>query len=252
MYYFASDVHLGSSVFGDPRVVESRFVEWLRSIESDATALFLCGDIFDFWFEYERVVPKGFVRTLAQLAHLSDSGVRVVFMAGNHDMWIGNYLSMECGAELYTKPRVFELAGRRVHVAHGDNLKVGGNLTLRLMNGAFRSSTVRTLFSKLVHPDLAMRFGQWWSSSSRKGHIEATSQEAINESIERLKSYSAERQEGDPCDYYIFGHLHCLHRAMQNDSRGREYEVLFMNDWMRCEPNILRMDERGEIFVERV
>ncbi len=245
MYYFVSDVHLGNSVFGDPRIVERRFVAWLKSIESDATALFLCGDIFDFWYEYQYVVPKGFVRVLGQLSRMTDRGVRVVFMAGNHDMWIGNYLSVECGFELYTAPRVFDIAGRKVHLAHGDNLNIGAKPMLRLMNTTFRSSVVRQLFSTLVHPDLAMRFGQWWSNSSRKGHVKS---EAVGHGIEPLIRYATEHHTKHRCDYYIFGHLHTLHRT----PIGEHSEAIFINDWMRGEQHCVKMTEEGDLFVEKI
>mgnify|MGYP000771996908 CR=1 FL=1 len=102
MYYFASDIHLGAGDEHSARAVERRFVAWLDKVSGDAEAIFLVGDIFDFWFEYRRVVPKGFVRTLGKLAELTDRGVRVVFFTGNHDMWVGDYLARECGVEIHT------------------------------------------------------------------------------------------------------------------------------------------------------
>ena len=172
MHYFASDIHLGA---GDPaaaREVERRFVAWLDRAGRDAESIFLVGDIFDFWFEYRRVVPKGFVRTLGKLAELTDWGVRVVFLTGNHDMWVGDYLTRECGVEVYTAPQLLTLGGRRIFVAHGDNMNIDGQPMLRLLNRIFRSRTLRWLFSWGVHPDWAMRFGHWWSGKSRKRHID--------------------------------------------------------------------------------
>ena len=117
MYYFASDIHLGAGDAATARAVERRFVAWLDDAARDAEAIFLVGDIFDFWFEYRRVVPKGFVRTLGKLAELTDRGVRVVFFTGNHDMWVGDYLTRECGVEIHTSPQVMTLAGRKVFIA---------------------------------------------------------------------------------------------------------------------------------------
>ncbi len=97
MYYFVSDIHLGAGSTEESRAREHRFIDWLDAIAPDAVALYLVGDIFDFWYEYNQVVPKGFVRVLARLAQLTQSGVRVVFVAGNHDMWVGEYLRDECG-----------------------------------------------------------------------------------------------------------------------------------------------------------
>lgn len=105
MYYFASDIHLGASGEAFAQQTERRFVRWLDDAAQDAEAIFLVGDVFDFWFEYRGVVPKGFVRTLGKLAELTDRGIRVVFFTGNHDMWVGDYLARECGVEIHTSPQ---------------------------------------------------------------------------------------------------------------------------------------------------
>ena len=102
MYYFASDIHLGAGSTAEAQAVERRFVAWLSEIEHDAEVVFLVGDVFDFWFEYGRVVPKGFVRVLGKLAQMSDKGIRIHFFTGNHDMWVTDYLTRECGMEIHT------------------------------------------------------------------------------------------------------------------------------------------------------
>ena len=178
MYYFASDIHLGAGDEQSARAVERRFVAWLDTVARDAEAIFLVGDIFDFWFEYRRVAPKGFVRTLGKLAELTDRGVRVVFFTGNHDMWVGDYLTRECGMEIYTSPQVMTLSGKKVFIAHGDNMNIDGQPMLKLLNRVFRSRTLKWLFSWGVHPDLAMKFGHWWSGKSRKRH-NASDDEAV-------------------------------------------------------------------------
>lgn len=249
MFYFASDIHLGSGGKEESRRVEKLFLEWLGRVAEDAEAIFLCGDIFDFWFEYKRVAPKGHVRVLAKIAELTDRGVRVVFMAGNHDMWIGDYLSEECGAELYTSPKRFKLGDSVVHVAHGDNLNIGGDWVLKLMNTTFRSKIVRVLFSSLVHPDLALKFGQWWSSSSRKGH---GSEEVHNiekhRGVNALLKYAESQQEISPCNHYIYGHLHQTYQ--HRDPQG-EYYVTFMGDWSH-NPSYAVLDLEGNMKIERV
>ncbi|MFI3270231.1 MAG: UDP-2,3-diacylglucosamine diphosphatase [Rikenellaceae bacterium] len=246
MYYFVSDIHLGSGTPQEARATEQRFVKWLRRVGEDAEAIFLCGDIFDFWFEYQHVVPKGFVRTLAQIASLTDRGVRVVFMAGNHDMWLGNYLSAECGVEIYTRPKIFTLSGKRVHVAHGDNLNVQRDLKLKIMNNTFRSSTVRKLFSTLVHPDLALRFGLWWSDKSREKHIRGEGHNTIDGLYVRsLVEYAEQQQLSEPCDLYIYGHLH---QTLRHSCDG--FEVLFINDWSE-DPHYITLNEEGEAKIEK-
>ncbi len=258
MYYFVSDIHLGAGCGNErceAREVERRFVAWLHNVGSEAQGIFLCGDVFDFWFEYQRVVPKGFVRVLGEIASLTDRGVRVVFMAGNHDMWLSNYLSEECGVEIYTSPRIFSLNGRKVHVAHGDNLNVRGDVVLQMMNSMFRSQIVRNLFSALVHPDLAIRFGQWWSNSSRGKHSHMEGQNTIDGlGVRDLLEYAAQQQRREPCDYYIYGHLHQIYSHRVEASHGAGgYEVLFMNNWSEGQtPHYVILDEEGVAEIKRV
>ncbi len=235
MYYFASDIHLGFGDTGKARAVERRFVKWLDSIASDAEALFLVGAIFDFWYEYRQVVPKGHVRTLGKLAELADRGVRVVFFTGNHDMWVTDYLSKECGLEVYTSPQEFTIAGKRLFVAHGDNMNIHGKPMLRLMNWVFRSTVVRALFSWLVHPDIAVRFGRWWSASSRKAHGEERDPRFLQPLVEYAEKYAAKHE----VDCFIFGHMHIM--ATVGHPR-----IFFMGDWADT-PNCLQMDGAGNI-----
>lgn len=234
MYYFASDIHLGAGDTATARSTEQRFVRWLTEIESDAEALFLLGDIFDFWFEYGKVVPKGFVRTLGQLTRMTDRGIRVVMLTGNHDMWVRNYLHEECGIEVYTRPQLFEVAGRRLMLAHGDNLGIKGAPMLRLMNAIFRSRVLRFLASWLIHPDLFVSFGRWWSGSSRKVH----GQEHDLRFLEPLVEYARKHQGEAEC--FIFGHMHITHEVR------KPQHLLFMGDWHYA-PNCLVMNDEGEI-----
>ncbi len=245
MYYFASDVHLGAGSLVEQRECEQLFVEWLERVSSDATAIFLCGDIFDFWYEYRQVVPRGFVRTLAKLAELTQRGIRVVFISGNHDMWVRDYFEVECGVEVYTTPTTFTLGSKRVHIAHGDNLNVRGNLSLRFMNGFFRSRVARALFSWLVHPDIALWFGLSWSRSSRKKHADESSA-VVNRAVGFLCEYALNhyREHGD--DIYIFGHLHHARHI-----RDEQPQIVFMNDWSR-DPHYISLSEGGEVELCRV
>lgn len=207
MYYFASDIHLGAGDEALARQTERNFVRWLDTIAHDAKAVYLLGDVFDFWFEYNHVVPKGFVRALGKLAELSDRGIKVVFFTGNHDMWVKDYLSKECGMEIHTSPEVVEIARQRIFLAHGDNMQIQGHYVLQFMNTVFRSKTLRWLFSWLVHPDWAMAFGRWWSGSSRKSH----NREGLvyDERITRpLIEYARNYARKEQVDHFVFGHLH--------------------------------------------
>ncbi len=246
MIYAASDVHLGAGSLAEQRATEALFVEWLDLISADATQVFLCGDIFDFWFEYSRVVPKGYVRALGKIASMTDQGIRVVFMSGNHDMWVGDYFAAECGMEIYTTPTTFDLAGKRVHIAHGDNLNIQrSNLSLRLMNSFFRSQFARWSFRHLIHPDLALKFGQWWSGSSRKGHT-TDSQAMVDRSIGYLKEYARAHHKEHQADLYIFGHLHHA-----GDYTAESPATIFTNDW-RENPYYIAISDDGEVTLSEV
>ena len=241
MVYFASDIHLGA---GDPaaaRRTERRFTAWLDEVSHDADAIFLLGDLFDFWFEYRRVVPQGFVRTLGKLAELTDRGVRVVFFTGNHDMWVGDYLRRECGVEIRTAPQVVELAGKRLFLAHGDNLNIVGQPLLRLMNGLFRSRPLRWLFSWGVHPDWAVKFGRWWSGRSRKSHGD----ECDPRVTEPLIDYARERQRCEPVDYYVFGHRHCA-----RDYAAEGLRVVLLGAWDA--PACAVLDDDGRLSLKSI
>jgi UDP-2,3-diacylglucosamine hydrolase len=242
MHYFVSDIHLGSGDIAEQKRVERNFLNFLRDIESDAETLFLVGDIFDFWFEHKRVVPKGFVRVLGRLAELSDRGVRVVMLTGNHDMWVGDYLADECGIELYTKPQTFTLAGKTLFVAHGDNMNIGGKPILRLMNAMFRSHLLRKVASWLIHPDLFLRFGQWWSGKSRKSHGNVQNPQVLNHLIDYAVEYDSEEHK---VDYFIFGHLHYA-----ADIVGAQ-RILFMGDWHN-QPSYVVLDNSGKIKLVKI
>ena len=241
MHYFVADIHLGSGDTTEQRRVERNFLDFLKQIEGDAETLFLVGDIFDFWFEYNEVVPKGFVRVLGRLAELHDKGVRVVMLTGNHDMWVGDYLTKECGIELYTKPQVFEVAGKRLFVAHGDNMNIDNLPMLRLMNWVFRSRILRKAASWLIHPDLFLRFGKWWSGKSRKSH----GSEQRPEVIEPLVEYVAQHHHSVEADYYIFGHMHYAADI------ASPHRILFMGDW-HSQPNYISLDDNGEIKLNYI
>ena len=234
MHYFVSDIHLGSGNREEQKRVERAFLDFLDTIEKDAESLLLLGDIFDFWFEYKEVVPKGFVRVLGRLAELSDKGVRIVMLTGNHDMWVGDYLTEECGIEIHTTPQEISLCGKRLFIAHGDNMNIQDQPALRLMNTIFRSRGLRKVASWLIHPDLFLRFGKWWSGKSRKSHGEVQSARVLNPLIDYAIEYGKEHK----IDYYIFGHLH-----FAADIAGAEH-ILFLGDW-HTQPSYISLDNNG-------
>ena len=241
--YFASDVHLGS---GDPataRTVERRFAAWLDAVSGDAAAIFLVGDIFDVWFESRRVIPSGCVRILGKLAELADRGIRIVFFTGNHDMWTGDCLARECGVEIYTSPQVMELHGRRLFIAHGDNMQINGQPVLKFLNRVFRSRVLRWLVSRIIHPDLFVRFGRWWSGRSRKSnHAGGAPVEAMTEP---LIAYAREYAAGHKIDHFVFGHVH-----FARDFRDGSLHTVHLGCWEQT-PTYAVLDDAGELTLKR-
>ena len=242
MYYFASDVHLGAGDGLTSRRTEQRFVAWLDMVAKDAEEIFLVGDIFDFWFEYNYVIPKGFVRALGKLAELSDKGIKITFITGNHDMWAKDYLEHECGIKTFFTPQTVELAGKRLFVAHGDNMNIKNQPVLRLMNAMFRSRIARVLFSWLVHPDIALKFGKWWSGKSRKSHsMETLTEKSLGFLIDYARDYKA---ENPTTDYIIFGHMHYPYDFSQEQLR-----VLFLGCW-EGDATYAALDREGNIELK--
>ncbi|GHU99067.1 UDP-2,3-diacylglucosamine hydrolase [Bacteroidia bacterium] len=241
MYYFASDMHLGASAGGDTRARERLLVEWLGQVAVDAEAVFLLGDVFDFWFEYKEVVPKGFTRTLGKLSELADRGVEVHFFPGNHDMWTSGYLEQECGVAVHRGTGIFELHGKRIFVAHGDDLGAGRKCGERFLSRFFRNRPAKWIFERAVHPDLALMFGHWWSRGSRKSHGEGYEFWGEREPLIRFARDFAARV---PIDYFVFGHLH--HKV--DHPLGQGSRVILLGDWI-ARPSYAALTPDGELTL---
>ncbi len=234
--YFVSDVHLGLKV-GDPADRELRFVSFLQSLPQDAEAVYLLGDIWDFWYEYRDVVPKGYVRVFAALTALMDRGVKVYFFQGNHDVWTYRYFE-ELGMIRLVQPYVVELGDRRFCLGHGDGLgpvPVG----YRILRGVFHSRVTQTLFS-LLHPWLAFRFGNGWSKNNRLSHEQ---EYAFRGADEPLYRFAEEFASANAVDCFIFGHYHADVRMTL--ACGAEFHV--MKDWISSSPYICFDSETGEV-----
>ena len=202
--YFASDVHLGLYPYDKSRVREKYFVRWLEEIRKDATEIYLLGDIFDYWYEYKKVVPRGFTRTLGKLAEISDSGIPIHFFTGNHDVWVFDYLPEELGVILHTEPINIVLEGKKFFLAHGDGLGPG-DLGFKFIRWAFHNKVLQWVYSHL-HPNFTMRFAHWWSRKSRysKGIAEAFQ----GEEKELQLLFAREKLKEEHFDYFVFGHRH--------------------------------------------
>jgi UDP-2,3-diacylglucosamine hydrolase len=222
--YFASDVHLGHPSHEKARWREQLFVNWLDEIKSDAIELYLVGDIFDFWYEYKKVVPRGFVRTLGKLAELSDAGIPVHFFTGNHDIWVFDYLPREIGVIVHREPYERELFGKKFYIAHGDGLGPG-DWQYKMLKKVFTSKILQWMFSRL-HPNFSLGLAHFWSNSSRdaKG-IEA---ETFNgEEKELMYQHALEVLKTRSFDYFIFGHRHLMLELAIQQAR-----FINLGDWL--------------------
>lgn len=248
MYYFASDTHLGMDAATSSLEREKLLVSWLDEVSKDAQGIFLVGDIFDFWFEWKRVVPKGFTRLLGKLSELCDRGVEIHFFVGNHDMWAYDYLREECGVKLYTEPTLFELNGKKVFVAHGDNMYIKKRpFAEDAMHRGFNSKFLRWAFAKFIHPNSAIRFGYWWSLQSRKAHSEehkfCDEKEPL---VQFARNYQDEIAE-EHIDYFIFGHIHCAKVYELSDNQS----AIFLGEWLH-NPTYAVLDREGVIELKNL
>lgn len=206
--YFASDFHLGAPNHEKSLIREKRICSWLDGIKKDAQVVFLCGDMFDFWFEYKHTVPKGFVRLLGKIAELSDAGIRIIIFSGNHDMWLYDYFRIELGAEVYRESQEYLINGKKLMVGHGDGLGPG-DYAYKLLKKIFENNICRFLFGRVLHSNLGMFLGNAWARSSWKKH-EKEGDNYTYESPEKeiLFKYCQEIEKTDHHDYYVFGHRH--------------------------------------------
>ncbi len=223
--YFASDFHLGLPAGSPPIEREKRVVAWLNTIAADAKEIYLIGDIFDFWWEYKLVVPRGFTRFLGTVAELTDSGIPIHFFSGNHDMWMGDYLSMECGISLHKNPVTTIFNGKKFHLAHGEGLGTKDK-GYKILLSIFRNKPLQVMYSAL-HPAIGIGIGQRWSLKSRLG--KGITKEFMGEDKEDLIRYAKSILKGEDIDYFIFGHRHL---AMKYEL-GEASEIIFLGDWIK-------------------
>ncbi len=202
--YFASDFHLGVPDAASSREREDRIVRWLDFIRQDASEIYLMGDVFDFWFEYATVIPKGFIRFQGKLAELADSGIKITLFKGNHDMWMFDYFVEELGADIVSNEMIIERGGKKFYLHHGDGLGPGDK-KYKLLKRVFRSQLCQWLFARL-HPNLGVGIARKWSQSSR---IQNAKLEVFeNLESEWLYTYSRELLQKSHYDFMIFGHRH--------------------------------------------
>lgn len=223
--YFASDQHFGAPTpeLSAPR--EKKFVAWLDEIKHDAKVLFLLGDLFDFWFEYKTVVPKGFVRLLGKLAELRDSGIEIHFFTGNHDLWMHDYFEKELGIPVYHRPMEFTFSGRDFLIGHGDGLGPGDKGYKR-MKKVFTNPFSKWLF-RWLHPDLGVKLAQYLSVKNKLISGDADVK-FLGEDNEWLVLYSKRKLEHKHYDYFVFGHRH----LPMTIKVGENSSYINLGDWI--------------------
>jgi UDP-2,3-diacylglucosamine hydrolase len=224
--YFLSDFHLGVPDHASSLVREKKIVAFLDRAKADAAIIFIVGDLFDFWFEYRKVVPKGFVRILGKLAELTDSGIPVHFFVGNHDMWMSGYFEKELNIPVYHEPRVFEFNGKKLLVGHGDGLGPGdhGYKTIKKL---FRNPLSKLLFG-LIPPFFGISLAEYFSKSSRASTGERD-EKFLGEENEWLILYCREKLKEHAYDYFVFGHRH-LPIDFQLNEKSR---YINLGDWIK-------------------
>ena len=224
--YFASDQHLGAPTAAASFPREQKFVAWLNEVKKDAEAIFILGDLFDFWFEYKTVVPKGFVRVLGKLAEIKDSGIPIYFFVGNHDLWMRDYFEKELNIPVHHKPQEFTIDGVKMLIGHGDGLGPGDKGYKR-MKKVFTFPLFQWMF-RWLHPDLGVKLGQYMSVKNKliSGDEDA---KYLGDENEWLVQYCKQKLTEKHYDYFVFGHRHLpLDIQLQKNSK-----YINLGDWIQ-------------------
>lgn len=223
--YFASDQHFGAPTAAKSAVREQLFVQWLDQIKEDATCLFLVGDLFDFWFEYKTVVPKGFIRVLGKIAELRDMGIPIHFFVGNHDLWMQDYFEKELSIPVYHEPKEFTFGEHTFYIGHGDGLGPG-DFGYKRLKKLFTHPISKWLF-RWLHPDIGMAFGQYLSVKNKmvSGDEDIV---YLGEDKEWLILHAKDILAQKHYNYFVFGHRHLPMKLAIGDSS----EYVNLGDWI--------------------
>ena len=224
--YFSSDNHLGAPTLEASLPREKKFVRWLDEIKNDAAAIFLLGDLFDFWFEYKTVVPKGFTRVLGKLAEISVSGIKINFFVGNHDLWMRDYFQKELGIEVHHKPLKIKINESKFFLAHGDGLGPG-DIGYKLMKRVF-TNPVSKWFFRWLHPDIGVSLGKYLSQKNKLISGDENVK-FLGEQKEPSVVFSKSKLKEEHFDYLIFGHRHLPIEIPLNEKA----KYVNLGDWIR-------------------
>lgn len=223
--YFVSDFHLGIDCDLTSADREKKIVKWLDLYQHDMEELYLVGDIFDYWYEYKRVVPKGYTRLFGKLAELRDNGIPIFFFTGNHDMWMFSYFKDELGIPIYRKPIELHRHGKRILVGHGDGLGPGDK-GYKIIKSIFSNNWCQRLFS-WIHPNIALSMMQFFSSKSRA--YTADESQFKDLSKEWLVQYCERKIQDSEYDYFVFGHRHLPINHLLSNGKSR---YINLGEWM--------------------
>ncbi len=224
--YFISDHHFGLDAKIPSKNREKSFIQWLENIKTDAGALFILGDMFDFWYEYKQAVPKGFTRVLGKLAELTDNGLPVYFFVGNHDMWMKNYLTEELGIPIYFEPQIFEINHKKFFIGHGDGLGPGDR-AYKWLKKLFRNPVAQWGY-RWLHPDIGLTLAKYLSQKNKliSGEYD---QQFHGKEKEWLYIYAQNYLKKQPdINYFVFGHRHLPLEIPLNDHAT----YLNTGDWL--------------------
>lgn len=225
--YFASDFHLGTNGQLSSKDREKKIVRWLDHIKDDATHIYLLGDIFDFWFEYKQVIPKGYTRLFGKLSELTDSGISISFFIGNHDMWMFSYLKEECNVNILRKLIAIEISGKKFFIGHGDGLGPGDH-GYKFIKKVFANPICQWLFAR-IHPNFGVGIANYWSRKSRSSQKAESVNRWFGEEKERLVQYANKQLEDTFYDYFIFGHRHIPIDFTLNNNQSR---YINLGEWL--------------------
>ena len=228
--YFASDFHFGIPDHASSLVREKRFVSWLEMAQKDAAEIYLMGDLFDFWFEYHTVIPKGYSRLLGKLAEITEQGIKVHLFRGNHDMWAFSYLTDELNIKLHRDPECRQFGAKSFYLAHGDGLGPGDG-GYKFIKKVFANRFNQWLF-RWLHPDWGIALALFWSRRSRHANLqkqEAEENHTLHLIETRLVKHSEQLLKDHPgLDYLIYGHYHMPYEKQLNDRS----KMLVLGDWL--------------------
>jgi len=224
--YFLSDFHLGAPDSAKSLVREKKIIRFLDEIKNDAAEIFILGDLFDFWYEYKKVVPKGYVRILGKLAEITDSGIPVHFFVGNHDMWMKDYFQQELNIPVYFEPKEFEYGGKKFLIGHGDGLGPGDH-GYKFIKKIFRNKACQWFFG-ILPPYIGMGIAGYFSRKSR-AQTGQTDEVFLGDDKEWLILYCKAILQKKQYDYFIFGHRHLPLDIKLNDTS----RYLNLGDWIK-------------------